>query len=140
MGNTSCGFGAQRFQDAFPPGSDKGLSVNFPSVPCPNAIISHCGVAGYGFFAHFRQVNPVTQMLRNKTERASLGLFGGNLLEMGQFFYRNDNSLMLLAGNPGRVLPKEQAQRNPGHVGVFSVGEGILPREMLRRNKDGGTH
>jgi uroporphyrinogen decarboxylase len=41
--------------------------------------------------------------LRLRTERAILGLFGGNLLEMGQFFYRNDNFLMLLAGNPGRA-------------------------------------
>ena len=41
--------------------------------------------------------------LRMQTERAILGLFGGNLLEMGQFFYRNDNFLMLLAGKPGRA-------------------------------------
>jgi len=41
--------------------------------------------------------------LRAQTDRAILGLFGGNLLEMGQFFYRNDNFLMLLAGNPGRA-------------------------------------
>jgi uroporphyrinogen decarboxylase len=41
--------------------------------------------------------------LRQQTERAILGLFGGNLLEMGQFFYRNDQFLMLLAGNPQRA-------------------------------------
>ena len=29
--------------------------------------------------------------LRQQTDRAIIGLFGGNLLEMGQFFYRNDN-------------------------------------------------
>ena len=33
----------------------------------------------------------------------SSGLFGGNLLEIGQFLYRNDNFLMLLAGNPQRA-------------------------------------
>jgi uroporphyrinogen decarboxylase len=43
------------------------------------------------------------QRLRSQTDRAILGLFGGNLLEMGQFFYRNDNFLMLLAGNPKRA-------------------------------------
>ena len=43
------------------------------------------------------------QRLRQKTDRAILGLFGGNLLEMGQFFYRIDNFLMLLAANPKRV-------------------------------------
>lgn len=41
--------------------------------------------------------------LRAKTDRAIIGLFGGNLLEVGQFLYRNDNFLMLLAGNPSRA-------------------------------------
>jgi uroporphyrinogen decarboxylase len=41
--------------------------------------------------------------LRAKTDRAIVGLFGGNLLEVGQFLYRNDNFLMLLAGNPQRA-------------------------------------
>ena len=41
--------------------------------------------------------------LREKTDRAILGLFGGNLLEIGQFLYRIDNFLMLLAGNPRRA-------------------------------------
>ena len=41
--------------------------------------------------------------LRRQTDRAIIGLFGGNLLEMGQFLYRNDNFLMLLAGNPRRA-------------------------------------
>jgi len=41
--------------------------------------------------------------LRNRTSRAILGLFGGNLLEMGQFYYRMDNFLMMLAGEPERV-------------------------------------
>lgn len=37
---------------------------------------------------------------RGGTDRAVLGLFGGNLLEIGQMLYRNDNFLMLLAGEP----------------------------------------
>lgn len=41
--------------------------------------------------------------LRTQTDRAIIGLFGGNLLEMGQFLYRNDNFFMLLAGNPKRA-------------------------------------
>ncbi len=41
--------------------------------------------------------------LRERTDRAVLALFGGNLLEIGQFLYRNDNFLMLLAGNPRRA-------------------------------------
>lgn len=38
--------------------------------------------------------------LRERTDRAILGLFGGNLLETGQFLYRNDKFLMLLAAEP----------------------------------------
>jgi uroporphyrinogen decarboxylase len=41
--------------------------------------------------------------LRKQTDRAILGLFGGNLLEIGQYFYRNDNFFMLLAGDPDRA-------------------------------------
>jgi uroporphyrinogen decarboxylase len=41
--------------------------------------------------------------LRAKTSRAILGLFGGNLLEMGQWHYRMDNFLMMLAGEPQRA-------------------------------------
>jgi uroporphyrinogen decarboxylase len=43
------------------------------------------------------------RQLRQQTDRAILGLFGGNLLELGQWFYRNDNFLMLLAGEPERA-------------------------------------
>jgi len=41
--------------------------------------------------------------LRQRTDRAILALFGGNLLEIGQFLYRNDKFLMLLAGEPRRA-------------------------------------
>ena len=43
------------------------------------------------------------QELRARTDRAIIGLFGGNLLELGQWFYRNDQFFMLLAGEPGRA-------------------------------------
>jgi uroporphyrinogen decarboxylase len=41
--------------------------------------------------------------LRAKTDRAIIGLFGGNLLEMGQFLYRNDNFFILLASEPKKA-------------------------------------
>ena len=41
--------------------------------------------------------------LRQSTDRAIIGLFGGNLLEVGQFLYRNDGFFMLLAGEPRRA-------------------------------------
>lgn len=37
---------------------------------------------------------------RAQTDRAIIGLFGGNLLESGQYLYRNDNFFLLLAGEP----------------------------------------
>jgi uroporphyrinogen decarboxylase len=43
------------------------------------------------------------RQLRQQTDRAIIGLFGGNLLELGQWFYRNDNFFMLLAGEPERA-------------------------------------
>ena len=41
--------------------------------------------------------------LRARTDRAIIGLFGGNLLEMGTFLYRNDFFLMMLAAEPERT-------------------------------------
>jgi len=41
--------------------------------------------------------------LRDKTDRAIIGLFGGNLFEIGQFLYRNDKFMMLLAAEPQRA-------------------------------------
>lgn len=41
--------------------------------------------------------------LRKKTDKAILGLFGGNLLEIAQFLYRNDIFFMMLAGEPKRA-------------------------------------
>jgi uroporphyrinogen decarboxylase len=41
--------------------------------------------------------------LREGTDRAILGTFGCNLLEWGQFLYRNDNFLALLAAEPDRA-------------------------------------
>jgi uroporphyrinogen decarboxylase len=38
--------------------------------------------------------------LRAGTDRAIIGLFGGNLFEVGQFLYRNDQFMMLLAAEP----------------------------------------
>ena len=43
------------------------------------------------------------RQLRKETDRAIMGLFGGNLLELGQWFYRNDNFFMLLAAEPRRA-------------------------------------
>jgi len=66
--------------------------------------------------------------LRARTDRAIIGLFGGKLLELGQFLCRNDNFFLLLAGEPTKAhafldeavenyLPK--LQRFLGAVGPY---------------------
>ena len=42
--------------------------------------------------------------LREQTDKAIIGLFGGNLLELGQFMFRNDNFFVLLAGEPNQAI------------------------------------
>jgi uroporphyrinogen decarboxylase len=41
--------------------------------------------------------------LRANSDGAILGVFGGNLMEWGQYLYRNDNFLALLAADPNRA-------------------------------------
>ena len=43
------------------------------------------------------------EQLRQSTDRAIIGLFGGNLLETGQMLYRNDQFLLMLAMDPPGV-------------------------------------
>jgi uroporphyrinogen decarboxylase len=50
-----------------------------------------------------RRLAEGARALRARTDRAIIGLFGGNLLEIGQFLYRIDQFLMLLAGYPQRA-------------------------------------
>jgi uroporphyrinogen decarboxylase len=66
-------------------------AVHSPPGPLP------AGAAGQ------RQLAEGARALRAGTDRAIVGLFGGNLFEMGQFFYRNDNFLMLLAAEPAQA-------------------------------------
>ncbi|UCF37343.1 MAG: methyltransferase [Acidobacteriota bacterium] len=47
-----------------------------------------------------RELVEKARKLRNSSDRAILGLFGGNLLESGQILFRNDVFLMLLAAEP----------------------------------------
>ena len=44
-----------------------------------------------------------SEKLRKSTDRAIIGLFGGNLLETGQMFFRNDQFLLMLALDPPAV-------------------------------------
>jgi uroporphyrinogen decarboxylase len=79
----------ERLEDYF----DEGM---WTGVRCPPGPIT-AGPDGPALLA------AGARQLRSETDRAILGLFGGNLLEMGQFFYRNDNFLLLLAADPPRA-------------------------------------
>lgn len=50
-----------------------------------------------------RRLADGARALRQQTDRAIIGLFGGNLLETGNSLYRNDNFLMLLAAEPEKA-------------------------------------
>ena len=76
--------------------------------------------------------------LRERTDKAILGLFGGNLLEVGQFLYRMDNFLAMLAAEPRRVhafldklvefyLPRlESFLRSVGeHIDIIVFGDDL---------------
>jgi uroporphyrinogen decarboxylase len=49
------------------------------------------------------QLREGAKRLRQNSGKAIVGGFGGNLLEMGQFFFRNDNFFMLLAAEPQKA-------------------------------------
>lgn len=70
--------------------------VMWSAVSCPPGPILSGRDRG-GFLARGGE------KLRKKTDRAVLGLFGGSLMETGQFLYRNDRFLSLLAEDPMRA-------------------------------------
>lgn len=51
----------------------------------------------------FELLSSSAAKLRSSTDRAIIGLFGGNLLESGQMLYRNDKFLMNLAMDPDGI-------------------------------------
>jgi uroporphyrinogen decarboxylase len=58
------------------------------------------GPAGSGALGPQNLSRGAARLRASCSDRAVVGLFGGNLLETGQFMYRNDNFFMLLAGEP----------------------------------------
>jgi uroporphyrinogen decarboxylase len=76
--------------DRIPEALDEVIWVSMASPPGPLGADDKILVEG-------------ARQLRARTDRAIVGLFGGNLLEIGQFLYRNDKFFMLLAGDPRRA-------------------------------------
>lgn len=66
------------------------------------AVASPPGPLGDGDQGRLRLVEGAKR-LRETSDRAIVGLFGGNLLELGQWFYRMDRFLMMLAAEPERA-------------------------------------
>ncbi|MEW6741759.1 MAG: uroporphyrinogen decarboxylase family protein [Planctomycetota bacterium] len=75
-------------------------------------------VAGPGGSARLREG---ARALREGSQRAIIALFGGNLLEIGQFLYRNDGFLMMLAAEPRRAhaFLDKLVERHLGHLEAF---------------------
>ncbi len=64
---------------------------------------ANCCAAPPGPLVSDAELAAGARRLRGATDRAIIGLFGGNLLEIGQFLFRNDRFFMLLAGEPDRA-------------------------------------
>jgi uroporphyrinogen decarboxylase len=78
--------------------------------------------------------------LRTETERAILGLFGGNLLENGQFLFGMQNFMVLLASEPKRVhlFLDKLLEMHLANLEAFAlaVGDSI---DIIQFNDDFGT-
>ncbi len=79
--------------DAIPEAMDECM---WTAIPTPSGPLA-AGPGGRNLLAEGARA------LRENTDRAILGLFGGNLLEIGQFLFRNDNFFMLLASDPKKA-------------------------------------
>ncbi|MDF1513072.1 MAG: uroporphyrinogen decarboxylase family protein [Anaerolineae bacterium] len=76
--------------DHLPDAMNKVMWASLGSPPAPIEF-DETGLA---------QITAGVKKLRQSTDRAIIGLFGGNFMEWGQFLFRMDNFLMLLAAEP----------------------------------------
>lgn len=79
--------------DAIPKAFAESMWTAVPSPPGPLTATDDCP----------DPLQEGARRLRARTDRAIVGIFGGNLLEIGQFLYRNDVFYMLLAAEPKRA-------------------------------------
>jgi uroporphyrinogen decarboxylase len=90
--------GALYFEQTYFPFADKNGPKTIPEAL--QESMWHVMVCPPGPWVDFAQLREGAKWLRQNTDKAILGGFGGNLLEVGQFLYRNDNFFMLLAAEP----------------------------------------
>jgi uroporphyrinogen decarboxylase len=93
--------GALYFEQAYFPFADENGPKTIPEAM--QESMWHVMTCPPGPWVDFAQLREGAQKLRQNTDKAILGGFGGNLLEAGQFLYRNDNFFMLLAGEPQKA-------------------------------------
>ncbi len=97
--------GALYFEQTFFPLAESGSEFSLPQAMAEclwTAIGSPPGplAAGEQGRVLLRQR---AREFRSSTDRAIIGLFGGNLVELGQFLFRHDNFFMMLAAEPERA-------------------------------------
>ena len=93
--------GALYFEQTYFPFADENGPKTIPEAM--QESMWHVMACPPGPWVDFAQLGEGAKRLRQSTDRAILGGFGGNLLEAGQFLYRNDNFFMLLAGEPEKA-------------------------------------
>jgi uroporphyrinogen decarboxylase len=96
--------GSQYFeQTSWPLAEDPGMDPRDAMAECLwTAVGSPPGPLAAGE-AGLRLLREGARALRRGSERAVLGLFGGNLVEMGQFLFGMDRFLYMLAAEPRTV-------------------------------------
>ncbi len=85
-----------------PEAMDKVMWAALGSPPAP-IDFDEMGLQQLAAGARVLRHRPSDLEASEVSERAILGLFGGNLMEWGQFLFRMDNFLMLLATEPRRM-------------------------------------
>jgi uroporphyrinogen decarboxylase len=93
--------GALYFEQTYFPFTDENGPTTIPGAT--RESMWHAVAGPPGPWVNNAQLREGAKRLRQKTDKAILGGFGGNLLETGQFFYRNDNFFMLLAAEPAKA-------------------------------------
>ncbi len=93
--------GALYFEQTYFPFTDENGPKTIPEAM--QECMWHVVAGPPGPWVNNAQLREGAKRLRQKTDKAIVGGFGGNLLETGQFFYRNDNFFMLLAAEPAKA-------------------------------------
>jgi uroporphyrinogen decarboxylase len=96
--------GAHYFEQTYwPLADDPGMDLRDAMNECMwTAIDTPPGPSASGAEGD-RLLREGARALRRGSDRAIIGLFGGNLVEMGQFFYGMDSFLYMLAAEPRQV-------------------------------------